>query len=375
MPNPVAALQSVLFPMKKGPFQNNGASPWLTATSLGTPPQSLKFAIDTGTNILWSTSSLCAPTSCQHYGGGRFVWERSSSFAWVDRNRIPYSFGPWGTMIVETARDFLAVPGGASLPVSLYLSAEYSGAQFEQIDWDGGIGVPSGSAYVQQGNSFIVQDLMNNGTISPAMPYVSFDWDPASRTGTCQLGGLDPGKFIPAEGIFMPWTPYTQFKGVEYIWTTPLQTYKVGFQPLGGNLQFALDSGSSQFKGDDNLMNTTLFLLARLGNPPVTLGINGGEITVTSDLYRVGIEAGPDQGKVIPQFMPLGLTNLVLVGSVLMEYCYTIFAYRAVINPSGVISLAPDGMYAFNKPGGRKIITKPSGNLRLPASVQPVRFT
>ncbi len=185
---------------------------------------------------------------------------------------------------------------------------------------------------------------MNNGTISPSTPFVSFDWDPASRAGSCQLGGFDPGKFIPSEGIFMPWTPYTQFKGVEYIWTTPLQAYKVGFQPLGGN-------------------------------PPVTLGINGGEITVTSDFYMVRIEAGPDQGKVIPQFRPLGLTNLVLVGAVLMEYCYTIFTYQAVTNPSGMISLAPDGMYVFNNPGGRKIITKPSVNLRIPASVQPVRYT
>lgn len=204
MPNPVAALQSVLFPMKKRPFQNNGASPLLTATSLGTPPQSLKFAFDTGTNILWSTASLCASTSCQHYGGGRFVWERSSSFAWVDRNHIPYSFGPWGTMIVETGRDFLAVPGGASLPVSLHLSAEYSGAQFEQIDWDGGIGVPFGNAYVQQGNSFIVQDLMNNGTISPSMPFVSFDWDPASRTARPAVTGPSC-RGIPGSG-FAAWS-------------------------------------------------------------------------------------------------------------------------------------------------------------------------
>lgn len=375
MSKPAAAPQPVFFPMTKGPFQNNGASPWYTTASLGTPPQGLKFAIDTGTNILWSTSSLCAPTSCQHYGGGRFIWEKSTSFAWIDRNRIPYSFGPWGTMIVETGKDLLAVPGSAALPISFYLSAEYSGSQFEQIDWDGGIGIPSGSAYVQQGNSFIVQELMNNGIISPSLPYVSFNWDPLARAGSCELGGFDPAKYIAREGIFMPWVPYTQFKGVEYIWTTPLQSYKVGFQALGSNLLFALDSGSSQFKGDDYVMSTTLFLLSKLGNPPVTLGINGGEITVTSDLYNVRIEAGPDQGKVIPQFQGLGLTNLVLVGSVLMEYCYTIFAYRVAVNPSGAISLSPVGMYAFNKPGGPKIITKPSANLKLPQSVAPTRFS
>lgn len=128
------------------------------------------------------------------------------------------------------------------------------------------------------------------------------------------------------------------------------------------------------FKGDDYVMNTTLFLLTKLGNPPVTLGINGGEMTVTSDLYNVRIEAGPDQGKIIPQFQALGLTSLVLVGSVLMEYCYTIFNYRVVVNPSGTISLSPAGMYAFNKPGGPKIITQPSPHLELPQSIAPTRF-
>jgi saccharopepsin len=375
MSNGLNAPQPIFFPMTKGPFQNNGASPWYTSTSLGTPPQSLKFAIDTGTNILWSTSSLCAPTSCQHYGGGRFVWERSSSFAFIDRNRIPYSFGPWGTMIVETGKDLLGVPSSAALPINFYLSADYSGPQFAQIDWDGGIGIPSGTAYVQQGNSFIVGDLMNNGTISPSTPYVSFNWDPSSHAGSAELGGFDTTKYIPSEGIFMPWTPYTQFKGVEYLWSTRLDSYKVGFQPLGTNLQFALDSGSSQFKGDDYVMSTTLFLLTKLGYPPVTLGINGGEISVPSDLYMVKIEAGPNQGQVLPQFAPLGLTNLVLVGSVLMEYCYTIFAYRVVINPSGAITLAPSGMYAFNKPGGPKIITKPSADLHMANSIAPTKYT
>jgi saccharopepsin len=65
----------------------------------------------------------------------------------------------------------------------------------------------------------------------------------------------------------------------------------------------------------------------------------------------------------------------VLVGSVLMEYCYTIFNYRVAVNPSGVITLSPAGMYAFNKPGGPKIITRPSANLKLPQSIAPTRFT
>jgi len=361
----------VFFPMDKGPYQNNGASPWYTSTSLGTPPQDLKFALDTGTNIIWSTSSLCSPTGCQHYAGGRFYWEKSSSFRWIDQNRIPYSFGPWGTMQVETGSDVLSVPGETALPVGFYLSAEYDSPEFAQIDWDGGIGIPSGSAYVQKNNSFIVEELMNRGSISPSMPYVSFDWDPASRKGSCEIGGFDRSKYIADEGIFMPWTPYTQFPGVQYIWTTPLESYTVGPQPLGNNLQFAFDSGSSQFKGDDNVMNNTLLVLVKFNYPPVVMRINGGEITVTKDQYMVTMEAGPDKGQTLPQFNGLGLTNLVLVGSVLMEYCYVIHQYRVVQNSNGKYTLAPYGMYAFNKPGGPKIITR---DFKLPAEVKHLTF-
>ncbi len=369
-----SAPSRVIFPMAKGPYQDNGASPWSTSTSLGTPAQMLKFALDTGTNILWSTSSLCTPTGCQHYSGGRFLYEQSTTFDWIDKNQIQYSFGPWGTMTVETGKDVLGIPGGSTLPVGFYLSAAYDSPEFAEIDWDGGIGLPSGSAYVQKNNSFIVEELMNDGTIAPSLPYISFDWDDGAKTGSCEIGGFDSSKYIADEGIYMPWTPYTQFAGVEYIWTTPLDSYRVGSQGFGSNLQFCLDSGSSQFKGDDYIMNTTLFLLTKFGNPPVTMGINGGEITVTSDQYMVEIEAGSNQGQVLPQFKALGLTNLVLVGSVLMEYCYTIFVYGVVVNPSGRITLAPKGMYAFNKPNGPKIITRPSPGLNPPTDISPRTF-
>ena len=368
------APSGAIFPMNKGPYQNNGAAPWFTTTSIGTPPQQLKFAIDTGTNILWSTSSMCSPTGCQHYSGGRFNWGTSSSFRWINKSYTPFSFGPWGTMQVVLGSDVLGIPAASPLPIQFYLSAEYSGPQFAQLDWDGGLGIPSGSAYVQQGNSFIVAGLMNSGTISSNMPYIAFDWDPVSRAGSCQMGGVDQSKFIASEGIFMPWTPYTQFAGVEYIWTTPLDSYVVGGQSLGSNLQFALDSGSSQFKGDDKLMNDTLKIVGPQGGPPVVLGLNGGEMTVTSDVYMATVEAGPDRGKTLPQFNPLGLTNLALVGSVVMEQCYTIFGYQPSFTEAGDVWLSPYGMWAFNKPGGPKLITKPSTSLEQLCAREPLRF-
>ena len=121
-------------PMVRGPYQNNGASPWYANAALGTPGQPLKMAIDTGAAFVWVTSSLCAPGSCQHSSGGQFVYQQSSSFQWVDQDPKPVSFGPWGTMTVESGQDLVALPSSAPLALDMYLSSNYSGSQFARSE-------------------------------------------------------------------------------------------------------------------------------------------------------------------------------------------------------------------------------------------------
>lgn len=363
-----ASNAGVRFGMTRGPFQMYGASPWYTVIGIGTPPQPIKFALDSGTNIVWSTSTLCGPSGCQHYGGSQFNYGASNSFRFIDQTRRKYSFGPWGDMVVETGADVLRTPDGSTLPVQFYLSAEYSGTQFNSIDWDGGMGIPSGTAYVQPGNSFIVQDMMNAGAISPSSPFVSFAWDQSSKDGNCIIGGYDSSAFDPRSGIFLPWTEYTKFAGVGYIWTTPMQSWAVGDQVLAratpsAPYWFSLDSGSSQFKGDDDLMNQTLGLVGpSASGPPVIIKLGNpgaaaiGTLTVTPPMYNAVIETGPGKGALISQFQPLGLPGLALVGSTLMEWCYTIYEYTVSGSP-GRYTLAPKGMWIFNKINGPVVVS------------------
>jgi saccharopepsin len=348
----------VTFTMQRGPFQNNGATPWYTRVQVGTPGQSLKVSMDTGTNITWITSSLCSPDRCQHFSAGRFDHQASSTFTFTDCLQRPYSFGPWGTMQVESGSDVLTL-NNTALPIQLLLAADYTGTQFRQLDWDGGMGLPSSSAYVDGKSSFVFQALMNAGKIDPHQPFVAFDWDPASRRGVCQMGAVDAAK-TRGPHLFLPWSIYSKVRGVEYIWSTPLASYTVGGDVLARNVTFALDSGSSQFKGDDRLMRQTLERIAQGGSPTVVLGFADGEITLGADLYNVLIEDGPDKGKTLPQFEPLGLTDLVLVGSLVMEYCYTVYEYRVVQCRAGTYSLAPVGIWLFNRPQGPQIISRSS---------------
>jgi len=358
------SVTGLVYPLRRGPYQNNGATPWYATLPIGTPAQFLKFGLDTGSNFIWVTSSLCAESGnpCDHYGGLEFAYGKSSSFAWIDQTDKNVSFGPWGTMVVETGRDLIGTPDGQATNTSLYLSKDYSGSQFAQLDWDGGIGFPSGSQYAQPGISFYMRDLFNAGIIDPEYPYISFVTDFATGTGSCRLGGVDPGAFDPNAGIFMPWTPYTGLPGVEYLWTTALSKYVVGSETVATNAVFSLDSGSSRFKGDNDYMNTTLAIIANaLAKPDVNLYLGSstmggiGQITIPSSIYEVTIEAGPDAGKTLPQFHPLGIPNMVLVGSVVMDLFYTIFEYDVQVIPTGYY-LKPVGMWLFNKTGGPDLI-------------------
>ncbi|HEY0289331.1 MAG TPA: avidin/streptavidin family protein [Pseudomonas sp.] len=350
---------SLVFQMQRGPFQNNGATPWFSTISLGTPGQPLKMAIDTGTNITWTTSSLCPKDRCQHYSAGLFDYKASSTFSFTDNLQRPYSFGPWGTMQVESGTDVLTAPDGSSLTAQLLLAADYAGDQFKQLDWDGGIGLPSSSAYVEAHSSFLFQEWLQLGRIDPRQPYVAFDWDADTKSGTCQMGGVDASK-IKGPHLFLPWSVYSQLPGVEYIWATDLKSWSVGGETLASDIKFALDSGSSQFKGDDNVMRQTLKHIARGGHPEVVLEFADGEITLGANLYNIKVEEGPQKGQVLPQFTPLGLPELVLVGSVVMEHCYTVYEYQVVERSPKLYSVAPVGIWLFNRSHGPQIITRSS---------------
>ena len=353
--------QALSVPLVSGPYQNNGASQWFANMNLGTPGQPLRIMLDTGSNFIWTTSSLCPPDSCQHYGGGEFVYPDSSTFQWIDQTQQTVDFGPWGSMQVATGQDVVAITPGASVDLAMFLSSSYSGSQFDQLNWDGGLGIPSGSLFADPQVSFIIPRLMNAGLMDPQLPYVSFSTDQTTGQGTVLLGGIDLGAIDLNSAVFLPWTPYTQLPGVVYIWTTPLYQYIVGDQLVAANQQFALDSGSSQFKGDDNIMNTTLQLVAASPQPDVTLMVGTmldgtmANIVVPPSVYMVEIEAGPQAGQTLPQFNPLGLNGLVLVGSVLMDQLYTTYEYNVSVDEAGY-HLDPVGMWIFNKIGGPQLI-------------------
>jgi hypothetical protein len=327
--------------------------------------------LDTGSNFIWVTSSLCRP--CTHYGNAQFHFEDSNTFAWIEKNgEQEVTFGPWGTMTVKTGKDVISLPGGGGKIATFYLATHYDGDAFEQLDWDGGIGIPAGSAYVKPGVSFFVADLMDAGLVNPELPFIAFDSDPKTRLGSCRVGGIDFQRFDPARGVEMRWHPYRAVPDLEYIWATPLAKYQVGDQVLAtssDNVMFCLDSGSSEFKGDDDIMGKTCRIIDGMASKPtvfLTVGRDAdnapGQLTVTPSVYEVIIEAGPRVGQALPQFNnKLGATGLVLAGSVLMDLFYTVYEYDVTL-VNNHHELAPVAMYLFDKPGS-SLIAQSRGRL------------
>ncbi|QUX91374.1 peptidase A24 [Marinomonas sp. A3A] len=387
--------KGITISLGRGPYQNNGASPWYAYIGLGTTAQPLKFSFDTGSNFIWVTSSLCGSDTCHHYGGKEFVYDKSTSFSWISTKPIDVDFGPWGSMQVQTGKDiFTLTPdildqmdnGLVSVSSDIYLAESYEGSQFEELDWDGGIGIPSTTdlsdvhAVYQSYRGMVpskepeptsfhfVQSLVDQGVVNAKRPYVAFLTDIDSKRGQVAFGQLNQDYRESREYLFLPWEPYS-IASVAYIWTSPLTTFAVGDEKLieeGDSSEptyfFSLDSGSSQFKGDPSLMNEA-FKLTSLYGKDVTIELGKtdrnetGKLVISSSIYDVLIEEGDGKGKSISQFAPLdGMKDLVLVGSVLMDYLYTVYEYNIVSDGSQSL-ITPVGMWIFNKLDGPKIIT------------------
>ncbi|RBP85797.1 peptidase A24 [Marinomonas rhizomae] len=387
--------KGIVISLDRGPYQNNGASPWYAYVGLGTTAQALKFSFDTGSNFIWVTSSLCGSDTCHHYGDTEFVYDKSTSFSWISTKPINVDFGPWGSMQVQTGKDiFTLTPealekmenGLVSVSSDVYLAQSYEGSQFRELDWDGGIGIPStmdlpdfSSVYRSyrgltpgkepETTSFhFFQSLVDQGVVNAKDPYVTFLTDNDRKVGQAAFGQLNQDYRESREYLFLPWEPYS-IASVAYIWTSPLTSFSVGDEQLikKGDSSvptcfFSLDSGSSQFKGDPALMDDA-FKLTSLYGKDVTIELGEtdknetGKLVIPSSIYDVFIEEGEGKGKTISQFAPLdGMNNLVLVGSVLMDYLYTVYEYKIVSDGSQRF-ITPVGMWIFNKLDGVKVIT------------------
>lgn len=357
-------------PVTKGPYQDNGASPWYSMVKVGTDSKlpNMKLNFDTGARFIWVTSTECNTVACNWPTRIKFNPNTSQSFDWIDQNITEINFGPWGTMKAKVGSDEFCIdpaqPGFSTIREKFYVTTEYDGQQFNELNWDGGIGIPSGSLPDPKFSNLILE-FLNSGRITPDQAVIAFHMNPDTRMGVIEIGDFDRSAIIPESRVNVDFSSY---KGLKYIWTTPLGSWRVGNVEVATNKMFCHDTGSSQFKGDSGIMikasNEVYTQYAQLGHYPdleLTLGKKHGSETpakfvLTEDQYVTLIEAGAGHGEHTININPLaGLDNLVLVGSILMDNIYTVYRF-IVTGAFPNYSLAPGQVEMYNKVGGPTVI-------------------
>lgn len=317
---------------------DNGATSWYAEIGLGTPVQSnLRFMIDTGTKNTWITSDLCSTSACEPHR--KFDPASSSSY---QKAGVPetINFGAWGSMAITPSKDIIALPDiEDTLEVVFDMATNYTGSQFQELICDGGIGIP---CHIPTGtNSTLILNLLKEkGLIGRTI--ASFWYDRETLKGEAQFGGVDNKRF-----------KMDTVNVVDLInFPTDLECWIVNLDSMNGlfadgstknmlkNVAFALDTGSSQFKGDPKFIDAAKKVITNNGQypeiitspervqdhpyPVVELVINGVSYKLPPEKYF--IQVSETEWHLAFHFLA-GCENELLVGTTFLESVYSAFDF------------------------------------------------
>ena len=242
-------------------------------------------------------------------------------------------------MAVELGSDQF----GLSMPnhnfeqaMAFYLATQYQGSQFADLACDGGISIPSVlPSGVDSGE--LLPLLKSEGKINYAV--AAFATDDSTGSGSCLLGGIDTRKYEGALNVVQT----QRYNPFPFLWVINLNSLSCQNDVVLSNVNFALDTGSSRFKGDANYINA-LIKAATLGGtlpttqpatnpdfsqyPDLNLNINGVNYSLAAKQYFIPNQN--DQFELAFHVME-GLDGLLLVGSVFLDTVYSVFYYETLV--------------------------------------------
>jgi len=327
------------FPLQRPYYEpDNGATSWYAEIGLGTPVQSnLRFMIDTGTKNTWVTSDLCSTSACAPHR--KFDPESSSTYQ-EDGAPETIDFGAWGSMTVTPSKDLIDLPDiGDPLEVEFDMATNYTGSQFEELISDGGIGIP---CHIPTGtnSTLILNILRKKGLIGWTI--ASFWYDRNTLKGLTQFGGVDITKF--------KMDTVNVVKLIDF--PSDLECWLVNLDSMNGlfadgstknmltNVAFALDTGSSQFKGDPKFIDAAKKVITNNGQypeiitspgkiqdypyPVLELVLNGISYKLPPEKYF--IQVSETEWHLAFHFLA-DCENEFLVGTTFLESVYTVFDF------------------------------------------------
>ena len=333
----------------RGTLTDNGATPWYTVLMVGSERQKLKFAIDTGTTHSWVTSIQCTTDACLNHQ--RFDFRSSMSFVQITDpyGPVDISFGPWGMMKVTLGSDlirFVDPTAGNTRAVQeipdyqMYIAQNYSGQQFLDLIWDGAIGVPTKQPKaVDSSESFSI--LMKKKSYFP-FDHRALCFNYAE--GVLEFLDIDMDSNVD-DLVTAPVVDSCVLPGA---WVVNLSSVDVDGVNIKRNLSFCLDTGSSRFKGDPDIIEPIIKAITRDGNlptyiaqerpnfsayPNMVLTLKGASICVTPEQYFE--QLAKDYYKLGFHDMA-GLDGMLLAGSTFLEPHSPIFFFDDELKGTGI---------------------------------------
>jgi len=318
---------------------DNGATPWYTLDfSLGTPAQKgIKLMIDTGTKNSWITSTYCNTEAAASHR--KYNPESSTSFQFIhDKEEI--NFGAWGTMNIKLGSDMIHMPNEKYIPINIDVSISYNGLQFQELIPDGGIGIPSHIPTQAENSTLLLNKLKEEKIIQNAI--ISFWYNRNALVGEVMWGGINLNK-IKKETINV--VKLIDFPSDLECWLINLESMNGVFRDgsiknILTNVAFALDTGSSQFKGDENYINQCKAVITKDGllpekiispakisdydYPTLELSINGITYPLSAEMYF--IQVSESEWHLAFQYLA-DCENEFLVGTTFLESIYTSFDF------------------------------------------------
>jgi hypothetical protein len=316
----------------------NGATPWVASLGLGTPAQPMRFMLDTGTLNTWVTGAQCTTEACRVHRA--FDAGQSSTYVGDGKPARTVDFGQWGSMTVLGGQDVchlkLNTPQGPTVadldtPISLELAIDYDGAQFAALDCDGGLAIPS---VADTESTALLALLKAQGHIQFAI--ASFYTDAATGSGQCVMGAVDPALYDVDTLQLLPLVP-PGMAALNYLWCVGLDAFSCGGRVGGKNLCFALDTGSSFFKGSTALIQGIRASITDNGRLPEVLNdparlADYDDITLTISQRKYVLTPRDYFQELQPGLWVLGVQvldglpdDLLVVGSVFLDTVYTVF--------------------------------------------------
>lgn len=280
-----------------------GATPWRTP-DIQMGESQVNFALDTGTNLFWSTVDTCATTACEAHNR---INTSQPDFHFVPNPEYPkqVSFGPWGNMTVNLGSVPLRIESALEVPITIPFDAaiDYSGSKFQYLASGGGIGFPSDTSFDDTNVETLFKVLYFGGFVD--QPKFGAVTDEISKSGKFYLGHFNSNLVSIPYNTLKP--KKSKHPELGFLWGTNLYSANLGSHtfPALKNSVFYLDTGSSRFKAGSKSIKPILDALLSYkdshGNPIFETYSDDGASTYTGVKYANG--KGPqDFEDILPNF-------------------------------------------------------------------------